>query len=90
MNCLECALQDRATPAVGLCHDCGAGVCLDHAAISERQLTRIMTIALEVAVEPPARMVRCGKCSAAVNAVQAESLSRPLLRSRHRSKKSNH
>ena len=53
MNSLECALQDRATTAVGLCHDCGAGVCIHHAGISERQLTRIMTVVVQAKSTPP-------------------------------------
>jgi hypothetical protein len=85
MNCLECALQDRVTSEAGLCHDCGAGICLDHAVIRDRHLTRIMTIALELRVEPPARIVRCERCSAAVDAVQAER----IPHRRDRSRKSN-
>ena len=31
MNCYDCANHHTATPAVAICHDCGAGVCPDHA-----------------------------------------------------------
>jgi hypothetical protein len=71
MNCLDCASNDRVTPAVGICHDCGAGVCVDHAVTRAHYLKRILTIALEVAVEPPARILRCTVCSAAVDAASA-------------------
>lgn len=83
MNCLDCASNDRSVPAVGVCHDCGAGVCLDHAIARDRHLTRIMAISMELKVEPPARILRCGVCSAAVDAVAEAS----RLRRRHRSKK---
>jgi hypothetical protein len=30
MNCLDCAIEgDIATPAIGICHSCGAGVCME-------------------------------------------------------------
>ena len=78
MNCLDCASNDRAMPAVGVCHDCGAGVCLDHAIARDRYLTRVMPISMEVEVEPPARILRCGVCAAAVDAVREAS--RPTRR----------
>ena len=31
MNCYDCALHHTTTAAVAICHDCGAGVCPDHA-----------------------------------------------------------
>jgi hypothetical protein len=86
VNCLECALKGREAPAVGACRDCGAGACLDHAVVRERHLTRTISIALEVEVEPPARIVRCGACTAAVDAVRESS--RP--RGRHRSERAIH
>jgi hypothetical protein len=68
VNCLEGAAAGEAMPAVGVCHDCGAGVCLNHLIASPRYLTRTMTIAMEVNVEPPARVVRCELCRAASEA----------------------
>ena len=32
MNCFECAKASDAVPAVGVCHHCGVGLCLDHLA----------------------------------------------------------
>ncbi len=69
MNCLDCTSNDRETPAVGICHDCGAGICIDHAVTRDHFLKRILTIAQEVAVEPPARVLRCQVCSAAIDAL---------------------
>jgi hypothetical protein len=31
MNCYECAKNGKAVAAVGTCHHCGAGLCLEHA-----------------------------------------------------------
>lgn len=80
MNCLECAAAGEALPAVGVRHDCGAGVCLDHLIASPRYLTRTMTIAMEVNVEPPARVVRCELCHTAF--VAAGSTRSPAARNR--------
>lgn len=31
MNCYECATEGTTLAAVGACHHCGAGLCLEHA-----------------------------------------------------------
>jgi len=66
MNCYDCATQDHLTrPAVGICHDCGAGVCVDHAALGCRHLTRTSLINRVETVDPPARVMYCTTCAAA-------------------------
>jgi hypothetical protein len=30
MNCFECAKANDTVSAVGICHHCGVGLCLDH------------------------------------------------------------
>ena len=30
MNCFECAKANDTIPAVGVCEQCGVGLCLDH------------------------------------------------------------
>jgi hypothetical protein len=30
MNCFECARTHDIVPAVGICRQCGVGLCLDH------------------------------------------------------------
>jgi hypothetical protein len=69
MNCFDCALVGTATSAVAFCHDCGAGVCLDHAVTRERHLTRTVTMTRLIEVEPPARLITCHTCMAAHDAV---------------------
>ena len=43
MNCFDCAAADWLTPAVAVCHDCGAAVCADHAVSFDHHLTRTVT-----------------------------------------------
>ncbi len=69
MNCLDCALVGAVTSSVALCHDCGAGVCLEHAVARQRHLTRTVPLNRLIEVEPPARLIRCHTCTAAHDAV---------------------
>lgn len=71
MNCFDCAALGRAETAVAVCGDCGAGVCIAHADVDVRWLTRIAVINRTVVVEPSARVVRCGVCHAAHTAAVA-------------------
>ena len=67
MNCFDCAALGRSVTAVAVCAGCGAAVCLDHAHVTARWLTRTMAINRTVAVEPPARAIHCAICQAAAN-----------------------
>ena len=73
MNCFDCAALGDQAAAVAVCADCGAAVCHDHAHVTARWLTRTMVINRVVAVEPPARTIRCGVCQAARDAAPATS-----------------
>ena len=68
MNCFDCAALGGPAAAVAICADCGAAVCADHAHVTARWLTRTMVINRVVAVEPPARTIRCAVCQAARDA----------------------
>lgn len=68
MNCLDCAADGRTTPAVAVCHTCGAAACPDHAVVREHHLTYTVPINRVVHVEPPARLVWCTVCAAAHDA----------------------
>jgi hypothetical protein len=61
VNCLDCA----STGVVGVCADCGAAVCRDHAIVSRVRLIRTLPINRVVEVEPAARRVRCPICNEA-------------------------
>jgi hypothetical protein len=71
VNCLDCAqehLVERS--AVGICTGCGAGVCSGHAKQRERWLMRAVAVNRQVPVDPPARVLRCGRCDAAHQALE--------------------
>ena len=76
MNCLDCAGLQRAVAAVAICHDCGAGVCSEHAQVAPRWLTRSAAINRALVVEPPARVVRCAVCDLAQRAASGDPASR--------------
>lgn len=68
MNCLPCALtrpQDPPPSAVAVCGCCGAGVCLEHAAI----LTCPAQPAGLVTSRAAMRRIRCTTCQSAQPAV---------------------
>ena len=69
MNCFDCNHPGLAVAAVAICHDCGAGVCADHAVVRPHHLTRTATINRIIVVEPPARLIRCVTCATAHDAV---------------------
>ena len=70
MNCFDCATFDTTRFAVAIFHDCGAGVCADHALAEEKRLTRTGGLGMAIPVEPPARTIRCRTCDNALNAVR--------------------
>ncbi|MFN0283749.1 MAG: DUF2180 family protein [Kineosporiaceae bacterium] len=40
MNCYDCATHAMTTTAVALCVDCGVALCIEHADVTPRRLTR--------------------------------------------------
>jgi hypothetical protein len=77
MHCFDCAALGDATAAVAVCADCGAAVCAAHAHVTPRWLTRTMVINRVVAIEPPARTIRCTVCQAANDAAVATGYPAP-------------
>ena len=73
MNCYDCASTGVVTPAIAVCDDCGAGVCIEHAVVRHRRLTRTVALNRQIEVEPPARLVRCETCTAAHDAARRGS-----------------
>jgi hypothetical protein len=71
VNCFDCAVLGGHVAAVAVCADCGAALCHDHARVTARWLTRTMVINRVVAIEPPARTIRCAICQAARDAAPA-------------------
>lgn len=69
MDCFDCAGLDHTVPAVGVCADCGAGVCRDHARVQVRWLMRVIPMGGSEPAGPPARSILCPVCQAAYEAV---------------------
>ena len=68
MNCFDCTTVGNTQAAVAICHDCGAGICADHAVTQAKRLTRMGGLGMAIPVEPPARTFRCRTCDDARNA----------------------
>ena len=83
MNCFDCALVGAVTSALGLCHDCGAGVCSEHAVARPRHLTRTVTMNRMIEIEPPARLIRCQTCTAAHDALRHDAAPKRRHAERH-------
>ncbi len=75
MNCLDCAAARHTTSAVGVCLGCGASLCMAHAVVGARYLTRTGVINRQETVDVPARLIYCQVCAAA-----AEAEARPAHR----------
>jgi hypothetical protein len=61
MNCYECLSDQRATPAVGVCRHCGAGLCATHVRIRSNQVQGAASPG-KVTHEHSARKLLCGTC----------------------------
>ena len=65
MKRFDCAALGGHADAVAICADCGAAVCPDYVHVTARWLTRTRVINRVVAVERPARTIRCAACKGA-------------------------
>lgn len=68
MTCFDCAVAGEEAPAVAVCTGCGVGLCMSHAVVGPRYLTRVAVINRVDVVETPARAVHCEICAHAVEA----------------------
>lgn len=67
VNCYVCAQSRHSQPAVGLCHNCSAGLCLEHAIEEPQDVIVYALINREVALPKRARQLLCGKCEEALH-----------------------
>ncbi|MGA7280576.1 MAG: DUF2180 family protein [Acidimicrobiia bacterium] len=67
MNCYDCAQAGLTAPAVAVCHDCGAGLCPDHAISGQHTLTVVRAINAQTSVDPPQRRIWCQACATAID-----------------------
>ncbi|CAN5830846.1 hypothetical protein BH23ACT4_BH23ACT4_04530 [soil metagenome] len=76
MNCYDCNQSGTITPAIAVCHDCGGGVCPDHAVESRHTLMVVTATSTRTPVDPPQRRMRCQPCAFAVDSADRVSLVR--------------
>lgn len=66
MQCYECATHGIQREAVGLCTQCSAGLCMEHA-VSVQQPVHTQRPINQVVVLPlKTRQLRCAKCHEAI------------------------
>lgn len=64
MQCFECTRTGRETVAVAVCRECGAGLCLEHAAANERDEVGGMHMSCSHDLSQGLRTVTAGKGNA--------------------------
>ena len=62
MQCYDCAVAQKTSPAVAVCATCGAGVCLSHAVLAHPDEMSV-TVGNPVATRLPGRRFLCPTCS---------------------------
>ncbi len=70
----DCHHFGNTTAAIGVCHDCGAGMCADHAIEHHYVLTVVTATSTQTPIEPPQRRIRCQACAAAIDAARQTSI----------------
>ena len=70
MNCYVCAQGDLERVAVGLCHNCSAGICIEHSLERSREVTFLALFDREVTLPLKARELLCQLCKQALEQPQ--------------------
>jgi hypothetical protein len=65
MLCMECAELGERHEAIGICHSCSAGLCLDHAVVVPKPLEHLTPLCGSEELPLSARTVFCRICKAA-------------------------
>ncbi|MGW3045260.1 DUF2180 family protein [Kitasatospora sp. NPDC001159] len=65
MYCLDCHSAGRQMAAVGVCSQCGAAVCPEHAEVGQQYLACTKPVYRTVTSVPPVRRLLCPVCAAA-------------------------
>jgi hypothetical protein len=68
MNCLDCAIEDRTMPAIGVCHSCGAGVCRSCARLDTRVIGSTSSPGRSDRHET--RWITCGSCADVIASIR--------------------
>ena len=74
MLCYECSKTGRGREAVGLCHNCSAGLCSDHACVTALPVTTTYPLCKTVVLPQRARQFLCATCLGALQQVGLKEL----------------
>ena len=74
MLCYECSKTGRSEEAVGLCHNCSAGLCSHHACVTALPVTTTYPLCKTVVLPQRARRLLCETCLRALQQVGAREL----------------
>ena len=74
MLCYECWKAGRSREAVGLCHNCSAGLCADHACVIADPVTATRPVFKTVVLPQKARQLLCARCLRALEQLGARDL----------------
>lgn len=66
MNCYPCMLLNCERPAIGLCDQCSAGLCIDHAIDAGHIVTTVVPLGRIVELPLKARRLVCEICKQAL------------------------
>jgi hypothetical protein len=62
MLCYDCSKAGKNREAVGLCHNCSAGLCSDHACVTTLPVTATYPIYKTAVLPQRARRLLCATC----------------------------
>ncbi len=74
MLCYECSKTGKSREAVGLCHNCSAGLCSDHACVTAQPVTVTYPVCQTVVLPRRARQLLCATCLSALQRVGTKEL----------------
>ena len=74
MLCYECSEGGKSREAVGLCHNCSAGLCSDHARVTAVPITTTYPLCRTVVLPRKARQFLCATCLGALQQVRIMDL----------------
>lgn len=67
MLCYECWQVGKNREAVGLCHHCSAGLCIEHACVVNDPVTTTHAVFQTVVLPRKARELLCATCCGALH-----------------------
>jgi hypothetical protein len=84
MRCYDCSIQGDRNEAIGVCHHCSVGLCVEHGALVSDPILVHEPIAKVVALPKKARELLCRTCLDALRQRQALEEQVPAEQLAHR------